>query len=191
MDALRVLLGGAALAAALPARADPMSQWRPLIAEAAQRCGVPELWIARVMRAESGGYTLLDGQPIRSPRGAMGLMQLMPATWGDMRLRLGLGGDPDDPHDNILAGACYLRMMYDRFGYPGLFGAYNAGPIRYAAWLAGRAALPGETITYLGKVQTGPVFKPSPRPLPSLFVAGREPSSAAQSTLFAILKTVP
>ena len=44
--------------------------------------------------------------------------------------------------------------MYDRFGYPGLFGAYNAGPARYRAHLAG-AALPGETAAYLVKVTAG------------------------------------
>ena len=60
----------------------------------------------------------------------MGLMQLMPGTWSEMRLMLGLGGDPFEPHDNIMAGTAYLRMVYDRFGYPGLFAAYNAGPGR-------------------------------------------------------------
>ena len=69
-----------------------------------------------------------------------------------MRARLGLGLDPYDPHDNILAGTRYLRMMRDRFGYPGLFGAYNAWPARYASALAKGVALPAETITYLRKV---------------------------------------
>jgi hypothetical protein len=49
--------------------------------------------------------------------------------------------DPHAPRDNILAGTLYLRLMYDRFGYPGLFGAYNAGPGRYASYLARRASL--------------------------------------------------
>ena len=40
-------------------------------------------------------------------------------------------------------------MMYDRFGYPGLFAAYNAGPARYAAHLASRRPLPLETRRYL------------------------------------------
>lgn len=42
--------------------------------------------------------------------------------------------------------------MYDRFGYPGLFAAYNAGPGRYAAYLAGRRTLPTETVGYLANV---------------------------------------
>jgi soluble lytic murein transglycosylase-like protein len=96
--------------------------------EASQRLGVPIAWIERVMRAESGGRTRLGGRPIVSRAGAMGLMQLMPTTWADMRGWLSLGHDPFDPRDNILAGTCHLRLMYDRFGYPGLFAAYNAGP---------------------------------------------------------------
>src|SRR3546814_13425104 len=70
-------------------------------------------------------FRSLNGRPIRSRAGAMGLMQLMPATWADMRARVGLGRNPDDPRDNILAATFCLRLMYDRFGYPGLFGAYK------------------------------------------------------------------
>jgi|GEM_PF-7120785 len=46
----------------------------------------------------------------------MGLMQLMPETWTTMRRQLGLGGNPHNPRDNILAGSLYLRLMYDKFG---------------------------------------------------------------------------
>ena len=140
------------LLAATPARGDTVNRWRPIIAEASARFGVPESWIERVVRAESAGYDRLNGRPTRSPKGAMGLMQLMPATWASVRSALALGTDPDDPHDNILAGTFYLRQMYDRFGYPGCFAAYNAGPGRYAAALAGRRALPNETVSYLATV---------------------------------------
>lgn len=68
-------------------------------------------------------------------------MQLMPGTWRDMRAFYGLGPDPHDPHDNLLAGAAYLRAMYERFGYPGLFAAYNAGPARYSEYLAAKRQL--------------------------------------------------
>ena len=54
---------------------------------------------------------MLGGRPIVSRAGAIGLMQLMPGTWRDMQKMLGLGDDPNDPHDNILAGAAYLRLM--------------------------------------------------------------------------------
>ena len=157
MARLSLAVGTIALIAATPAHADPpqsnlVLRWGPLVDTAAARCGVPAPWIERVMRAESGGQTMLGGRPIVSRAGAMGLMQLMPATWAEMRSSLALGSDPHDPADNIVAGACYLRLMYDRFGYPGLFGAYNAGPGRYAAWLAGRGALPSETRAYLASV---------------------------------------
>lgn len=140
------------LALATPAKAESVATWQPYIREASLRFGIPIAWIERVMRAESGGQTRWNGRPIRSSAGAMGLMQLMPATWTEMRVRLGLGDDPDQPRDNILAGAFYLRLMHDRFGYPGLFAAYNAGPGRYAEHLTGRRPLPGETIGYLASV---------------------------------------
>ncbi|RAI60686.1 MULTISPECIES: lytic transglycosylase domain-containing protein [Alphaproteobacteria] len=123
-----------------PSRSDPFGAF---IAEAAQRFGVPEAWIRAVMRAESAG----DVRAI-SPAGAMGLMQIMPATWADLRVRHRLGGNPYDPRDNILAGAAYLREMHDRYGSPGFLAAYNAGPGRYEEYLAGRP-LPAETRAYV------------------------------------------
>lgn len=181
MVTLRWLLAAAALAAATPAPADPIDRWRPLIAEAAARFGVPELWIERVMHAESRGLNMLAGRPIISHAGAMGLMQLMPATWAEMRGRLGLGTNPHDPRDNILAGTFYLRLMYDRFGYPGLFGAYNAGPGRYAAYAAGYRRLPAETQAYLtaltettGAATERPAATPHVVPVNALFAVRRE-----------------
>ncbi len=138
-----------ALGLATPAHAESVATWQPYIREASLRFGVHSAWIERVMRAESGGQTRWNGRPIRSSAGAIGLMQLMPATWAEMRAHLGLGSNPDESSDNILAGTFYLRLMYDRFGYPGLFATYNAGPGRYAEHLAGRGPLPGETIGYL------------------------------------------
>jgi soluble lytic murein transglycosylase-like protein len=133
-----------------------VARWRPLIAEASRRFDVPETWIAAVMQAESGGRTHLRGRPITSRAGAMGLMQVMPDTYAEMRRRYDLGPDPHDPRDNILAGAAYLRLMHDRFGYPGLFAAYNAGPGRYAEHLATGRPLPGETRAYIAQVAKAP-----------------------------------
>lgn len=187
MAALRVFAVAVALLAATPAAADPLDRWRVDIAEASARFGVPVAWIERVMRAESGGQTMLGGRPITSHAGAMGLMQLMPATWTAMRAAHGLGRNPHDPRDNILAGTAYLRAMYDRFGYPGLFGAYNAGPGRYAAHLASGRPLPAETRAYLAKVSGTPASPPQSllqQPLPALFVALRtshEPVSPSHS----------
>ena len=181
MAALRTLALGLALlvatpAAADPPRDDPVQRWRAEIAEASARFGVPVAWIERVMRAESGGQTTLGGRPITSHAGAMGLMQLMPATWAAMRAAHGLGYNPHDPRDNILAGTAYLRAMYDRFGYPGLFGAYNAGPGRYAKHLTSGHALPAETRAYLAQVSgmaPGPSQSPPQPPPPALFVTLR------------------
>src|SRR3546814_17221535 len=118
MAAVRIALIAIALLAAVPAKAQSVDRWQPYIAEASARFGVPVEWIERVMRAESGGRTTLGGRPIVSHAGAMGLMQIMPGTWADVRGRLGLGNDPHHPRDNITAGTYYLRLMYDRFGYP-------------------------------------------------------------------------
>jgi soluble lytic murein transglycosylase-like protein len=146
-----VLLGDVP-ARAEPAETGPMERWRELIAEAAERFGVDGRWISAVMRAESGGLTELNGLPITSSAGAMGLMQVMPKTYESLRLRYGLGGNPHDPHDNVMAGAAYLRELYDRYGYPGLFAAYNAGPARLDAQLREGRPLPAETTAYLAAV---------------------------------------
>jgi hypothetical protein len=114
------------------------------IAEASARFGIPERWIRAVMQAESAG----DPRAV-SRAGAMGLMQIMPETWAELRARHRLGADVFDPRDNILAGAAYLREMYDRFGSPGFLAAYNAGPARYAEHLATGRPLPRETRAYM------------------------------------------
>ncbi|HSK40526.1 MAG TPA: lytic transglycosylase domain-containing protein, partial [Arenibaculum sp.] len=113
---------------------------------------VPETWIRAVMQVESGGRTTLNGRPIVSHAGAMGLMQVMPATYKELRGRYGLGPDPFDPRDNILAGTAYLREMYDRFGSPGFLAAYNAGPGRYGDYLGGGRGLPAETRNYVAMI---------------------------------------
>jgi soluble lytic murein transglycosylase-like protein len=115
--------------------------------EAAQRFGIPASWIRAVMQAESAGDTRAV-----SPKGAMGLMQIMPQTWADLRSRYGLGADPYDPHDNILAGAAYLRELHDHYGEPGFLAAYNAGPTRYDDHLSTGRPLPAETQAYLAIV---------------------------------------
>jgi soluble lytic murein transglycosylase-like protein len=128
----------------IPAFADAPDSLHGPVVEASKRFGIPEHWIRAVIISESGG----DPKAV-SPKGAMGLMQLMPDTWGDMRNALALGTDPFDPHANILAGTAYLKAMYDRFGFPALFVAYNAGPERYEAFLRTGQALPNETSTYV------------------------------------------
>jgi soluble lytic murein transglycosylase-like protein len=183
LGAVKVLLLAASLSAAQPALGDPLDRWSADIARASLRFDIPAEWIRRVMRIESGGQTMVDGHPIVSRAGAIGLMQLMPATWSEMRALLGLGNDPADPHDNILAGAAYLRAMYGRFGYPGLFGAYNAGPARYAAHLATGRALPQETRAYMARA-AGPSPQRAPAQVDGLFAIFRKaPARSSASPL--------
>ncbi|MFC5373843.1 lytic transglycosylase domain-containing protein [Brevundimonas faecalis] len=160
-----------------PSRSDPYGAFT---AEAAQRFGVPEAWIRAVMRVESAGNVRAI-----SSAGAMGLMQVMPATWAELRVRHRLGRNPYDPRDNILAGAAYLREMHDRYGSPGFLAAYNAGPGRYEEYLAGRP-LPAETRAYVatlapivgGGELAGPVV-----------VAAADPLAWTRAPLFVVQST--
>lgn len=139
------------------------------VAEAAQQFGIPAHWIEAVMDQESGG-----NPRALSCAGAMGLMQIMPATWHMLAARHRLGSDPYEPRDNIIAGAAYLREMHDRYGMTGMLAAYNAGPGRYDAYLRFGRPLPAETRAYLARLlprigtgsrrEAGSLFLP-PRPL--------------------------
>ena len=87
--------------------------------EATLKTGLPAALLDAVIRTESGYRPRAV-----SSAGAIGLMQLMPAT----ARALGVS-DPFEPRQNILGGARYLRRMYDRFGSLSLaIAAYNAGP---------------------------------------------------------------
>ena len=125
----------------------PDDPWGPYVREAASRHGVPEQWIREVMRQESAGQ-----EQAVSSAGAMGLMQIMPDTYDDLRQRYALGSDPFEPHDNIMAGAAYIREMADRYGAPGFLAAYNAGPSRMDSYLTGGEPLPNETVNYVASV---------------------------------------
>jgi soluble lytic murein transglycosylase-like protein len=129
-------------------------RWEPFIEQAAQRFEIPSSWVTAVMRTESAGCTDTREGPITSPAGAMGLMQLMPGTWSQLRQRFDLGADPYDPKDNILAGTAYLRELYDDFGRGDFLAAYHAGPKRYEEWLMNGRALPARTVDYLRRVGT-------------------------------------
>lgn len=121
-------------------------QFREFVEQASRRFDVPVRWIRAVLDVESARDVRA-----RSPRGAMGLMQIMPETWAELRLRYQLGNDPYDPRDNILAGTAYLHELHERYGSPGFFAAYNAGPARYEEHLAG-GSLPDETRAYVAKL---------------------------------------
>jgi Transglycosylase SLT domain len=153
-----------------------IDRFAAFVTEASKRFAVPEHWIRSVMRVESAGEVRA-----RSRKGAMGLMQIMPGTWADLRARYGLGADPYDTRDNILAGAAYLHELYQRFGMPGFLAAYNAGPGRYENHLATGRPLPDETQGYV--VKLAPTIE-SERTVGKLIAVAKS-SILARSPLFA------
>lgn len=130
-----------------------VAYWEPQIQRASKRFNVPPEWIREVMRIESGGRaTWKGGQQITSSAGAQGLMQVMPATYEELRQKHGLGRDPYDPENNIMAGTAYIRELYEMYGSPGFLGAYNAGPGRYRQYVEDGRSLPPETRRYMDVV---------------------------------------
>jgi soluble lytic murein transglycosylase-like protein len=89
------------------------------IKKAARDHGLDPALIRALIQAESGAVP--DGL---SPKGAIGLMQLMPETASELMV------DPFDPESNIIGGSRYLREMLDRFNGDVILAlaAYNAGP---------------------------------------------------------------
>lgn len=130
-----------------------LNRWDALIDEAARRFDVPRAWIRAVMQRESGGRTMLSSEkPMVSPAGALGLMQVLPGTFREMSEQYRLGDNPFDAHDNIMAGAAYLRWLHHKYGFPAMFAAYNAGPGRLEDHLYHGEKLPAETRAYVGGI---------------------------------------
>lgn len=121
-----------------------MSQYQPILLAAAQKYGVDPATAQRVMHIESRGRA-----DALSPAGAIGPMQLMPGTARE------LGVDPYDPVQNIDGGVRYLKQQIDKFGPEYGPAAYNAGPGRVGAYLAGRGSLPAETQNYMNMMKGG------------------------------------
>jgi hypothetical protein len=151
-----------ATSAAAPVSALPGAHpYTGYVADASRRFGIPEAWIWSVMRVESAGNPAAT-----SHAGAMGLMQVMPGTYAELRSRYGLGPDPYDPRDSILAGAAYLREMHDRYGSSGFLAAYNAGPGRWEDYVSRGRPLPAETVAYMTRLQ--PMVGSSAAPAPTV-----------------------
>ena len=119
-----VLPPAPAVAVAPPAPAIPEVPATPSerAARAAKKYALPESFVRSVMKAESG----LRADAL-SPKGAIGLMQLMPETARE------LGVDPKNPKENAEGGAQYLRDLLAKYeGDPDqvllALAAYNAGP---------------------------------------------------------------
>lgn len=180
-----ILLSGLLYGAAIPAMAlaQPLRAVQPSsrdpygdhVAEAAERFELPSASIRAVLTAESNG----DPRAV-SAKGAIGLMQIMPETWAELRARYRLGDDPYDPHDNIIAGAAYIRELFDRYGSPGWIAAYNAGPGRYEEALKGHP-LPPETRAYVAAL--APIISGSETP-GAVVVASADPLSWTRAPLF-------
>ncbi len=159
------------LAAAVPTieMQAPAPNYAAYVDEAAQKAGLPVALIRAVLSTESAG----DRRAV-SRKGAMGLMQLMPATWQALRRQFNLGTDPFDPHDNILAGAYYLRALYDTYGADGFLAAYNAGPGRWENHRDTGQPLPAETRAYVAAITQK--LGPDALNMKSLAVSSRPPS---------------
>jgi soluble lytic murein transglycosylase-like protein len=129
---------------AVSAACDPLPEIElaPLIARAAQQEGVDANLLRAVARQESGFRSCAV-----SPKGAMGLMQLMPATAQELGVR-----DPFDPSESLSSGARLLKQLLARFGGDTALalGVYNAGPARVEE-SGGVPQIP-ETINYVQQI---------------------------------------
>jgi hypothetical protein len=114
-----------------------------MIESAAKSHGVPVDFFTRLIWQES---SFRPG--VRSGAGAEGVAQFMPGTAAERGL-----GNPFDPEQAIPKSAELLADLRKRFGNLGLAAAaYNGGPARVSAWLAGRGSLPAETRNYVAAV---------------------------------------
>lgn len=168
----------------------PEDPWGPYIQEASTRFDVPEAWIRAVIHQESGGHLYdRNGQFITSVPGAMGLMQLMPPTYDELKSQYSLGSDPYNPHDNILAGTAYIRQMYEIYGSPGFLAAYNYGPGSLDSYLKTGRALPRETRQYVANIgRRIKGVKPVNRSAADLLVAQYERARPVSHSRVAIRK---
>jgi soluble lytic murein transglycosylase-like protein len=128
------------------------TQYDSLITEHASTHGIRADLVKAVIQAESAFNPMA-----RSVKGAMGLMQLMPAT----AIAYGVS-NAYDPAENIRAGVAYLRGLLDRYSQNEelALAAYNAGPTAVEKY----GAVPPyrETRTYVAKIQKNAGTKPAP-----------------------------
>ena len=126
----------------------PPSEVDSLVGQASQREGLDEDLLRGIMKQESAFRPCA-----LSPKGAMGLMQLMPATAEQLGIQ-----NPFDAASNVDAGAKFLKQLLNRYGgdIPRALGAYNAGPTRVDA-AGGVPAIP-ETVDYIRQIMSSLPF---------------------------------
>jgi soluble lytic murein transglycosylase-like protein len=136
-----------AAAEASPAAPPPASGVPSLVQQAAERHGLHPALISSVIAAESAFHPRAV-----SPKGAQGLMQLMPGTARELRVE-----NPFDAAQNVEGGTVYLRQLWKRYqGYPNQLeravAAYNAGPAKVDRY----GGLPPyrETVDFVSRVST-------------------------------------
>jgi soluble lytic murein transglycosylase-like protein len=133
-----------------PAPLDP----KALVTAAARKTAIPEKLLQSLVKAESAYQSNAV-----SPKGAIGLMQLMPATASQY------GADPKDPVQNVEAGTAYLRDLLIKYNgdVPSALAAYNAGPAAVDKY----HGVPPytETGNYVRKVITN--WQNTPKPVPT------------------------
>lgn len=138
-----------------------MANLSQLISDAAARYGVPASIALRVAQIESGTKQYdASGDLVRSARGALGVMQLLPSTAAQF------GVDPTDVAQNIDGGVRYLQQLYGRYGDWGLAAAaYNWGPGNVDGYLRGDRSLPSSVAAYATNVSGASVPTTSQRPI--------------------------
>ncbi|MCB1799960.1 MAG: transglycosylase SLT domain-containing protein, partial [Gammaproteobacteria bacterium] len=116
-----------------------------LVTRYAEKRGMPVALLYSIIRAESAFM-----QDARSGAGALGLMQLMPATAKETANRIGFRYENANQllsaDANVTLGSAYLKQVYDRFdqSFPMAAGAYNAGPGRIYAWRPKNTCMPAD-----------------------------------------------
>lgn len=127
--------------ATTPAKPTDTTDWLARADQINQELGLPQGLLRAMIGAESSG-----NQNAVSPKGAVGLMQLMPGTAKD------LGVNPNDPEQNIRGGATYIKQMLDKFqgNLPLALEAYNAGPGNVGKMFKGVGDYVNKIISRLG-----------------------------------------
>jgi hypothetical protein len=154
-----------------------------LLESAARANGLPVEFFARLIWRESRFRATAIGPSTRSRKHALGIAQFMPATAAERNLL-----DPFNPVEALPKAAEFLKELRGQFGNLGLAAAaYNAGPGRVRAWMAGTALMPAQTRAYVEAVTGNSVDK---------WAAGRDVEVKTESgvsceTLMAKLKQPP